>query len=143
VSLALDYQPARPTQTASVGYVLLSNTRSYPTVDCNRFPGPYHGSGETLEEEVARYVTYFQLPFYQHVTINDEPSRPLVYLLGSDGHSLEGLTALRTACRNANIAEPYVVLMGGGGVAKLQKEVETLAAQALSSYVLIGVRPAA
>ena len=46
---------------------------------------------------------------------------------------------MRAACRLANVPEPYVVLMEGGDVAKVQKEVEALDAQALSSYALVAV----
>eukprot|EP00045_Choanoeca_perplexa_P012902 m.143533 g.143533 ORF g.143533 m.143533 type:complete len:400 (+) comp16175_c0_seq18:1369-2568(+) len=100
------------------------------------FPGQYHGSGETLTEEAARYVTYFQLPFYQHVSIHGGPARPLVYLLGNDDHSAEGLMALRSACHIANIPEPYIVLMGGS-VANVIKAMNSLDAQAISSYALV------
>eukprot|EP00730_Choanoeca_flexa_P019484 TRINITY_DN9518_c0_g1_i3.p1 TRINITY_DN9518_c0_g1~~TRINITY_DN9518_c0_g1_i3.p1 ORF type:complete len:423 (+),score=53.60 TRINITY_DN9518_c0_g1_i3:818-2086(+) len=100
------------------------------------FPGKYHGSGESIEQEVARYVSYFQLPYYQTV-VDDNVRRPLIYLLNHDEHSLEGLTALRNACKNAGHPAPYVVMMIGS-VAAAVPVIESLKADALSSYVLLG-----
>jgi hypothetical protein len=96
----------------------------------NWFPGCDHGGNETLEQEVARYVGYFQRPDYQRVSAG----RPLVYLFGGDAtHNGPALARLRSAALAAGLPSPYYVYFGGDA-ASAARSAASLSAQAISRY---------
>eukprot|EP01043_Picozoa_sp_COSAG02_P022062 COSAG02_NODE_1135_length_14342_cov_6.114091_8_plen_490_part_00 len=92
------------------------------------FPSASHGGNETLEQEVDRFVGYFQLPFYHKVL----GGRPLVFLLdgANDNRTVAAITSLREATKEKLGVEIYLVYMGN--VAGMK----TVGAQAVSEYMI-------
>ncbi len=90
-----------------------------------------HGSNETLQQEVDRYVSYFAMPTY-HKVLN---GRPLVYVLGKDGGNRvqQGLALLAQTSQQRGLQAPYVVFMGS------LSDAASVGAQAVSEYVLLQV----
>ena len=76
----------------------------------NWWPTSAHGADETIEEEAARYASYFALPAYHKVL----GGRPLVYIFGFGSNATLIDVALR-ALRAASLevlgpqGNPYVV----------------------------------
>jgi hypothetical protein len=76
------------------------------------FPSVAHGGNESAAQEAARFVRYFQLPFYHRV----DGGRPLLFLLGGAGDPVV-LGALQTLLAAAQAAmggvAPFLVYMPG------------------------------
>ena len=72
------------------------------------FPTALKGGNETLEQEVSRYASYFQMPNYQKVA----GGRPLVFLFGGKANASD-LEALRNACKKALGVLPFIASMSG------------------------------
>jgi hypothetical protein len=91
------------------------------------FPTALKGGNETLEQEVARYVSYFQMPNYQKVA----GGRPLVFLFGGKAEASD-LEALRQACKKQLGVLPYITSMSGQALPQID---------AVSRYVTTGGSP--
>ena len=81
------------------------------------FPSASHGGNETLEQEVDRFVGYFQLDFYHKVM----GGRPLVFLLdgANDNRTVDGIRALQAATKAKLGVSCYLVYMGSGAGMKV------------------------
>jgi hypothetical protein len=88
------------------------------------FPTALKGGNETLEQEIRRYISYFQMPNYQRVL----EDRPLVFLFGSPANASD-LQQLRASTKSALGVYPYIVSMNQQAL----KEVD-----AVSRYVTAG-----
>ena len=91
------------------------------------------GGNETLAQEVARYVGYFQLPFYRTVL----EGRPLVFVLNvaNDNRTVDGITALQAATKAKLGVSCYIVYMGGAN------DLSKIKADAVSRYMIAENRP--
>jgi hypothetical protein len=97
------------------------------------FPAADHGGNETLVQEVARYVGYFQLPFYHKVL----GGRPLVFVLNGagDNRTVSGIAALQDATNKELGVRCYIVYMGSAG------DLGRIGADAVSRYMIAENRP--
>ena len=99
----------------------------------NWFPGCDHGSNETLEEEIARYISYFKMPNYQRVA----GGRPIVFLFGGDAKTNgPALAALHKATIADGLPPPYYVYMGNDA-RSAAASAASLNASAISRYVSV------
>ena len=75
----------------------------YPVID--------HGGNETIQQEAARYVSYFQMPNH-HKVLN---GRPLIFTLGTDSKNFKpAIAELKKQTKAAMGVDPYIVLMSPG-----------------------------
>jgi hypothetical protein len=74
----------------------------------NWFPSSDHGGNETIVEEAARYVRYFEMPNHHKVL----GGRPLIFVLGTNSKNFQqGLDEIKKQTKAAMGVEPYVTLM--------------------------------
>jgi hypothetical protein len=93
------------------------------------------GSTGNYTTQINQYVAWFQQTNYQKVLSN----RPLLYLFFTTLTSFGGLSAnfaamisdLRTACTNAGLGSPYIVVMNGNGPVTMS----AIGADAKSGYI--------
>lgn len=95
------------------------------------YPAAAHGGNETVEEEIHRFVSYFQRENYQKVL----DGRPVVYIFGGNDDVSEPLGRLCEAAIAAGLQRPYLVAMADSAQAAWQRA-QTLGADAISAYVV-------
>ena len=95
----------------------------------NWFPVSDHGGNESIAEEAARYVRYFQMESHHKVL----GGRPLIFVLGTGSpHFQQGLAEIKAQTKAAMGVEPYVVLMSPGE----WKKAQAMGMDAVSAYVV-------
>ena len=91
------------------------------------FPTSLKGGNETLEQEIARYISYFKMPNYQKVL----GGRPLVFLFGAAANRTD-LQVLRDSTQEAIGVQPYITSMNQQAIPEVD---------AVSRYVTTGGTP--
>jgi hypothetical protein len=111
---------------------------------CLNLQGGWISNPAKWDDEVKRYVKYFQDPSYQCVLGN----RPLVYLFNGDAMIGKGKYAdwaaarlafdqLRAAAAEARVGKPYIVIQGWN--AKQDRTMQSeIGADALGAYAVAG-----
>eukprot|EP00937_MAST-01D_sp_MAST-1D-sp2_P000780 g780.t1 len=95
----------------------------------NWFPVSDHGGNETIAQEAARYVRYFQMPEHHKVL----GGRPLIFVLGTASPNFApALAEIKRQTKAAMGVEPYVTLMS----ANHWDAAQSLGMDAVSAYVV-------
>jgi len=125
-------------------HLYLSSRQKRRIKFCLNLQGGWISNPAKWDNEIKRYVKYFQNPCYQNVLGN----RPLVYLFNSQEMIGKGRYAdwaaaraafdrLRAATADAQLGKPYIVIQGWNATQD-QKMLTDLGADAIGAYAVAG-----